>query len=83
MVLTRLSFFYFSVNKRKKFYGARIDQKIEYGFKFKKDSIYCMLTNFSALFWLSNVLSFSLIKSVFAISLKRLSTPDVLFSNLA
>ena len=39
MVLTRLSFFYFSVNKGKKFYGARIHQKIEYGFKFKKDSI--------------------------------------------
>ena len=39
MVLTRLSFSYFLVNRRKKFYGARIDQKIEYGFRFKKDSI--------------------------------------------
>ena len=39
MVLTRLSFFYFLVNKRKKFCGARIDQKIKYGFRFKKDSI--------------------------------------------
>ena len=39
MVLTRLSCFYFLVNERKKFYGARIDQKIEYGFRFKKDSI--------------------------------------------
>ena len=39
MVLTRLSFSYFLVNRRKKFYGARIDQKIEYCFRFKKDSI--------------------------------------------
>ena len=40
-----------------------------------------MLTNFSALFWLSNVLSFSLIKiSLFAISLKRLSTLDAFIS---
>ena len=39
MVLTRLSFFYFLFNKRKKFYGGRIDQKIKYGFRFKKDSI--------------------------------------------
>ena len=39
MVLTRLSFFYFLVDKRKKFYGDRINQKIKYGFRFKKDSI--------------------------------------------
>ena len=39
MVLTRLSFFYFLVNKRNKFSGAMMDQKIEYGFRFKKDSI--------------------------------------------
>ena len=39
-------------------------QKIEYDFRFKKDSISCMLTNFSALFWLSNLLLFSLIKCV-------------------
>ena len=44
MVLTRLSFFYFSVNKRNKFYGAGIDQKIEYGFKFKK-RLYLMYVN--------------------------------------
>ena len=31
-----------------------------------------MLTNFSVLFWLSNVLRFSLIKSVLAISLEKL-----------
>ena len=34
----------------------------------------------SALFWLSNILHFSLIKSVFAISLERLLILDVLFS---
>ena len=43
MVITRVSFFYFVVNKRKKFCGARIDQKIEYGFRFKKD--YLMYVN--------------------------------------
>ena len=39
MVLTWLTFFYFLVNKRNKFYGAMMDQKIEYDFRFKKDSI--------------------------------------------
>ena len=39
MVLTRVAFFYFLVNKRNKFYGAMMDQKIEYDFRFKKDSI--------------------------------------------
>ena len=39
MVLTKLPFFYFLVNKRNKCYGAMMDQKIEYGFRFKKDSI--------------------------------------------
>ena len=39
MELTRAAFFYFLVNKRNKFYGAMMDQKIEYDFRFKKDSI--------------------------------------------
>ena len=56
-------------------------QKIEFDFRLKKDSINCMLTNISALFQLPNALSFSLIKSVFAISLERFSTLDVLFSS--
>ena len=56
-------------------------QKIEYYFQFK-DPIQFMLTNFSALFRMSNALPFSLIKSVFAISLERLLTLDFLFSAL-
>ena len=39
MVPSRLSFFCFLVNKRNKFYGAMMDQKIEYDFRFKKDPI--------------------------------------------
>ena len=60
-----------------------MDQKIEYCCGFKKDSISCMLTKFFALFWLSNVLYFSLIQCVFPIFLKRLLTLDVLVSSLA
>ena len=58
-------------------------QKTEFDFRLKKDSINYMLTNFSALFCLSNVLFSSRIKSVFAIFLERLLTTNVLFSSLA
>ena len=36
MVLIRLSFFYFSVNKKKEFYGTVMGQKIESDFGFKR-----------------------------------------------
>ena len=39
MILAWLLFFYFLVNKRNKFYGVMMDQKIENGFRFKQDSI--------------------------------------------
>ena len=39
MVLTKLSFFYFVVNKKNKFYSVMMDQKTEYELRFKKDSI--------------------------------------------
>ena len=57
-------------------------QKIEYYFQFK-DPIQFMLTSFSALFRLSNALPFSLIKSVFAISLERIFSPYVTHFNEA
>lgn len=48
-----------------------MSEKIERNFQSKKNSIQCKFTNFSVLFWLSNVMPYSLYKNMSVISLEK------------